>query len=411
MKGLICGIFLAITCQVQALTVQAQAKWQEDIRYLQQQVKETHVNPFHATSEQEFDAAIEQLSAQLPDLDEPQVEVVLMKIMASLKDGHSNYYPMSGPHQHFPFKLMWIDNTLRVVGTTAQYSDLVGSELVAINGVLRTQIEQQLAPYLYGVDNTYSAQVRFAFQIILAKLLYGVGIIDNLSQAEFTFRTKQTLQTHTIAAVDMRKFGAINVSSNLPEATKLNDIGLPGIRLGFIAASKTAYFDFDSYPKFNEVMTQCKLVVKQLNAHASQHVIIDLRDNEGGSFYTGLAFAACLSEVATLDWQRGVVTLINAGTFSAAMSNAAQYKQLLNAKLIGTPTGGDPNQYGELHVFTLPNSKRQVSVSERYYAFVATPTDALYPDIVVTPTWLDYLEQRDVVFDAALAYFSQASAQ
>ncbi|WP_462171972.1 S41 family peptidase [Pseudoalteromonas xiamenensis] len=381
--------------------------WREDIHYLQEQVKTHHLNAFHSQPESDFDNQVNAILAHLPKLSEAEVESQLMKLMASIKDGHSNYYPMSGPHQHFPFQFLYIDGALRIVGATPKYEALIGSEVVAIDGVTIPQVFELLQPYLYGVDNRYSAQDRFAFQVTLAKVLFAVGITKSPSSATFTFNVSGKPQSQAVDVVEMSKFASIQTA--LPkqqEWAKENDIGMPGIQMRYFDATKTAYFDFDTYPTFDEVIDSCTSLIKQLTKRQTQHLIIDLRDNGGGSFYTGLAFSSCLSHLDTVNWQRGVVVLINGGTFSAAMSNAAQYHQILNATLIGSPTGGDPNHYGELLMFTLPHSERRFSVSERYYAFVETPTDALYPAIPVTPSWQDILNNTDVVLNKAFDYLS-----
>ena len=97
------------------------------------------------------------------------------------------------------------------------------------------------------------------------------------------------------------------------------------------------------------------------------------------------------------DWQHGTYVLIDGHTFSAAMSNAVQFKQILNARVIGMPTGGDPNHFSESYRFVLPNSKRHLSLSKRYYPFIFDETDALYPDQAVKKTWQDYKQGKDTV--------------
>ncbi|WMN62045.1 S41 family peptidase (plasmid) [Pseudoalteromonas xiamenensis] len=381
--------------------------WREDILYLQEQVKTHHLNAFHSQPEPDFDNHVNAILAHLPKLSEVEVESQLMKLMASIKDGHSNYYPMSGPHQHFPFLFLYLDGALKIVGATSEYEALIGQEVIAIDGRTIPDVFEQLQPYLYGVDNRYSAQDRFAFQVTLAKVLFAVGITKSPTKAMFTFNVNGKSQSQTVDVLDMKAFNQIQtVLPKQQERATANDIGMPGIQMRYFDATKTAYFDFDTYPTFDEVIGSCTTLIKQLTKRQTRHLIIDLRDNGGGSFYTGLAFSSCLSHLDTVNWQRGVVVLINGGTFSAAMSNAAQYHQILNATLIGSPTGGDPNHYGELLMFTLPHSERRFSVSERYYAFVETPTDALYPAISVSPSWQDILDDRDVVLNKALEYLN-----
>ncbi|RUO35943.1 hypothetical protein CWE13_10360 [Aliidiomarina shirensis] len=77
---------------------------------------------------------------------------------------------------------------------------------------------------------------------------------------------------------------------------------------------------------------------------------------------SGLAFSSCLLPMNQFDWLTGAVLLIDEHTFSAAMTNVIQFKQLFNATVIGKPAGGGPNHYSESYRFELPNSKRNLSL-------------------------------------------------
>jgi C-terminal processing protease CtpA/Prc len=178
---------------------------------------------------------------------------------------------------------------------------------------------------------------------------------------------------------------------------------MPGINLSLLKENKVAYFDFNAYPNFEQVTAKCKALQEQLKVANSEYLIIDFRGNGGGSFYTGLAFSSCLLPMDQFDWKTGVFVLTDEHTFSAAMSNTIQFKQILNARTFGTPTGGDPNQFSESHRFVLPNSKRKLSLSKRYYPFLFEDTDAVYPDVLLETSWLDYQQGKDPVLSAVLA--------
>jgi len=97
----------------------------------------------------------------------------------------------------------------------------------------------------------------------------------------------------------------------------------------------------------------------------------------------------------SINWKSGVYVLIDNVTFSAAMSNAAQFSQILNAKLVGEPTGGKPSGYQDIGQFFLPNSKLVVTYSKRFYHFKDDQKDALYPDINIELSIDDYVKKND----------------
>jgi len=90
-------------------------------------------------------------------------------------------------------------------------------------------------------------------------------------------------------------------------------------------------------------------------------------------------------------------------TTHAAMSNAAQFRQLLNAKLVGQPTGAQPSGYQDMGQFELPNSSLAVTYSKRLFRFSDESPDALYPNMLIPLTRDDYLKPGDKVLDWVLS--------
>ncbi|TLX48009.1 peptidase S41 [Pseudoalteromonas phenolica] len=386
------------------LSIKQQQAWLEDISFFENQVRTKHIEPFHTLAESDFARLLKELKQDLPLLSEPQVEARLMAITGAIGDGHTNYFMMSGPHQHFPVRYKFFDNKLRVIDTTKPYQHLIGAELKTINGLTVEALFELITPLLPGVDNQFSAKTRFEYYLTLHKLLLGLGFVKDNAVANFEFQLKGNLLIEQIAPIEMSEFAKLS-SAFKSHSDKLNmlDIGMPGISLGLLKDKKIAYFNFNAYPSFEQVISECQALQKQLKAAKSKYLIIDFRGNGGGSFYTGLAFSSCLLPLDQFDWKTGVFVLTDEQTFSAAMSNTVQFKQILNARIFGTPTGGDPNQFSESYRFALPNSKRKLSVSKRYYPFLFDNTDAVYPDVLIETSWLDYQQGNDPVLSAVLA--------
>ncbi|MCG7536834.1 S41 family peptidase [Pseudoalteromonas sp. OOF1S-7] len=387
--------------------VQQQA-WLEDIHFYVRQVKTQHIQPFHTLAESDFDLMISRLKADLTTLSEVQLEVRLMAISRAIGDGHSSYFMMSGRHQHFPFRFKFFGETLRVVDAIPEHRQLIGMQLRAINGLSVSELYEQLSTVLPGVDNQFSEQTSFEYYLTLHKLLLGLGIVAEGLPALFRFAGEEGEVTAKISPVSMREFGKLGsaYARSEPQLTA-QEIGMPGITLSLLQKHKTAYFDFASYPAPEQVMSHCDALQARLKSADSRYLIIDLRGNGGGNFYAGLALSACLLPLDQFDWMQGVYVLSDGATFSAAMSNTVQFKQILNAKVAGTPTGGDPNHFAENSVFSLPNSGRRFSLSKRYYPFSAAQSDAVYPDIHIAPDWEDYRVGKDTVLSQLLVRLSE----
>ena len=164
---------------------------------------------------------------------------------------------------------------------------------------------------------------------------------------------------------------------------------------GSLNDKKVVYFKFRRYTSISKMESLGEDLLSFINKNKSKKIIIDLRDNYGGDFFVGLKLAQLLVLADSIDWKSGGYVLIDNVTFSAAMSNAAQFSQLLNAKLIGEPTGAKPSGYQDMGQFILPNSNLEVTYSKRMYHFTSEIKDALYPDINIGVSIDDYISKKD----------------
>ncbi|WP_162926430.1 S41 family peptidase [Teredinibacter purpureus] len=129
-----------------------------------------------------------------------------------------------------------------------------------------------------------------------------------------------------------------------------------------------------------------------INSHCSRNVIIDLRYNYGGDFFVGLKLAQLLVLTDAIDWKTGVYVLIDNVTFSAAMRNAAQFPQLLNAQLVGEPAGAATKIWGSL---SCPALSLKLLIPSVCIILTKDDKDALYPDILIEHSISDYIENND----------------
>ncbi len=386
--AILCTTATLCATSAHALAPDEISDWREDIRYFQKNLKKTHLNPFYQVNEVTFDQAITTLLQQLPAMNQYQVEAELMRITRLIGDAHTQYHLMSGPHQHFPFRFKQFGDRLYITAAGDDLQRVIGGELIAINQQPIAAVIKQLTPYVQGVENQHSLRNALEFQLTIAQLLYGTGIIGELNKAEFTIKLASgDKQTLSIAAVSMNTFATIGKTQVQPDIpVKHLTTLMPGVTLGHLPQASLSYLGWKHYPSFEQVEKGCKTLQKQLKHHQSQHLVIDLRGNFGGSFYTGLALSSCLLHMSQFDWQHGIYVLMDYQTQSAAMSNAAQFRQILNATLVGEPTGADPNHYMENSTFRLPHSTRRITSSIRYYRFIEAPADTLTPDIHIPVT-------------------------
>ena len=79
-------------------------------------------------------------------------------------------------------------------------------------------------------------------------------------------------------------------------------------------------------------------------------------------------------------------------------------RQRAGAVVVGEPTGMAPVHPGQVGIFKLPASGRDLYCSTKMIQASADTSPALMPDIETTVTWDDYLAGRDPALEAVLAY-------
>ena len=373
--------------------------WQEDISIYLEKLEQGHMKLFHTTPKELFHNKVEALLKQLPKLSDNRILVRLMEVTRMVGDGHTSF-PLWGPKLHkFPFKLIAIDQRVFVSATTNKNRDLLKNELIAINGRPIVEVFESLAKLVPFAENAYSTQVRVAQYIPMAEVLNGAGFINSDYSASFTFRENGESIHKNLSANVSQKFEKTALLSSFNPHVKVASVDE---WLWFSSSSdkRSVYVKFQRYTDRDSMTEFAGKLLSFINENQSENLIIDLRNNYGGDFFTGLKLAQHLVLADSINWQSGNYVLINNVTFSAAMSNASQFKNILNAKLVGEPTGAKPKGYQDMGEFTLPHSKRVVTYSKRFYNFIGNSKDAIYPDKSIKLTVNDYQNN----FDKQLAW-------
>ncbi len=382
-----------------ALNAQQIKHWREDIDVMQRELEKRHIHLYHQISADFFSKEVARIKQQLPSHTETSLRIELMRLIKQVGDGHTQFAYWGGEHYCYPLDLRMFGNELRLIGITQQHQHLLGAILVAIEDVPIAQLLPLITPILQGVENAQSEQQRLIETIRVAEVLQGLNISKSLEQTKFTFKLPDgKLQNVTLKSLSSAQFAKHNLSSlklAQPANFTKHKISNEDIALLLSNNGQTVYLDFHHYPSFFEMNSFAEDLTALLRDKKTRNVIIDLRNNGGGDFFVGLHLAWALIMVDNLNWRDGIYVLTGRKTFSAAMSNAAQYRQLLNATLVGEPTGANPVGYQDADTFLLPHSGWKVMHSKRLYRFQDKPSAGVQPDVLIPLEWNSYKAGED----------------
>jgi hypothetical protein len=366
--------------------------WAEDILQYEEGLKDFHINPFSRISEAEFNRALAQLRSSLPEKTDAEVILELMALTRQIGDGHTAV--RTSRFERFPLELYYIDGTWRVVAVEPDHAGMLGASLVSIGGRAVADIATVLRPFLQHVENTHSEEIRLSEALTDAELLSALNLIDDSKTAVFTYSGEAGDGSASLDATQPSDSGAFaRFDSSAPMVTRISGTG--ALWFGLLEDTGAIYVKFASYPTFEQMEAFGQELLTYINNNQSSHLVVDFRGNGGGDFFVGLTLAYYLNLADSIDWKSGVFLLTDKYTFSAGVSNAAQFRQILHATIVGEPTGGNPVGYQDMGSFKLGNSGLVVTYSKRLFQFQQEATDGLQPDLLVEYDWKSYVSGVD----------------
>ena len=425
MNGLIlfCLSLSISAAQAQQVT-QTPQQWRADLGYLAQELPRRHLNAFHTISAETWEQEVAALDEAIPTLPDHAIIVRLTQLLARIGEGHTSLSWTSPPYafRRYPlvltnrpdgiFVLQLIANRVLTNRGITDNQRLAGARLVRIGGFDVESVRQRVTSLL-GLDNEFGATYSIPTLLVIPEVLNALGIVPEMTNAVYTLETAAG-QQHDLTL-------APYTTSELNQLEYLNWQGVrrwtqpliasrPSSQLywyEYLPQQRAVYF---RYARCQEMASLpftsfSQELLNFLNTNNVERLIVDLRGNPGGNSAILDPFIETIRTRSPLNQRGRLFVLIDNGSFSSAMLNANTFQLRTNALLVGEPTGGKPNSYGEVRQFTLPFSGLTVNYSTRF--FTLRPGEnlaAILPNLLVQFPWSAYVAGRDPVLEAALSY-------
>ena len=369
-------------------------KWRADVDFFARELPKRHKNAFHTMTREAFATAVADLRAKAGEANDDEMIVGLMRITARIGDGHTGLRLPTNLHQ-FPITVVRIEGVHRVVRGAGAAAELVGGKLVRVDD---TPIDEAISRIRTILSQAESDVYLSAFAppwLSFAEILHGLHIARSSASARFTVLlddgTERSADVAAIPIGDKPQWRA--VTTNPPLYRQRLD---EAFWFTWLPDTKTVYV---SFRKYDDLRARSRELWSFVDTHPVGKIAIDLRQNGGGDFNVGRKYL--VDELAERPKLRAYVIIGNR-TFSAALKNAIDLREIAHATLVGEPIGERPNSYSENDEMTLPSSGIEVSYSTRYYKFL--PEDGLVrPDKEIQPTWAEWRAGRDPVMEWVLA--------
>jgi hypothetical protein len=387
----------------------------QDVRELGASLEQMHPDPFRAIPRQRFRAEVNTLAQRAPSLSRSEVLVGMLRIIALLgpRNGHTGLFPGDGSHVSqlhlYPLRLYRFADGVYVVD--AQNKTLVRDRVVAIGGVPIERVLELVAP-LVPHDNDLNLLGLSPHFALTAEVLDGLGIVEGIEAAEFTLERPDEQQVKvTVDSITGPRYAAMfsdpmhgHYPSVLPEASRplyLAGAAKP-LWVRTLAGGRAVYVGYNSVRLPTEALL--RRIQRLVRGKAVKRVIVDVRLNGGGdnTTYGGLT---TIFRSPSVNKRGRLYLLTGRATFSAAANFAAEIDRDTRAVIVGEPTGGGVETYGDTFPMLLPSVGWYVHIAARYHERKKGRNDrrlAVAPDVRVDLSSAQYFAGRDPVLERAL---------
>ena len=379
----------------------SKAQWHEDLQYLARELPKRHKNLFHTISREQFERTVAELDAAIPSLQDHQIIVRMLQITAMIGDAHT-YVHLPQTFKLYPVSLYWFGSDLRVVRAAPENKQALGAKVVKVGGMNISDVQTRLLKVLSQSENQWFVLSNSPGYLARPEVLQTLGIVPDVSRAAFTFEDEQGKQftldlTPVVPDPGLNSLWLKAVTSEPLSRQKQNE----PFWFTYLPDSQTVYVNFKGYDSLSE---NARKLFPFVDNNPTKRLVIDMRQNGGGDFTkVRSSMIPAIKERPTMNQKGHLFVIIGRRTFSAAMTNAIDFRKETNAILVGEPAGERPNSYQENDEMKLPNSGLVVSYSTKYYKFLDEDAPAVMPDKRIDPNWADYRAGRDPVMDWILS--------
>ena len=391
--------------------------WRSDTDFLLDAIKREHYvfrgKPLPVACQRIAD----ELKSSVGTMSDERAAAELLRLMATLGDGHCYIAPSDAsrakmPFKQLPLRLYRFSDGLFVIDADVRHEHWIGRQITRLGPVSTEDALRRVVDYVPS-DNPHTGKVFGPIFCGYRGVLEALGLragADDIA-IEFIGANKEPAEER-VSFVAQRKLSQAErklVPSRLAAA--------PPPPLYLRHAKDVSWIE--SIPEQDAIYVQLNQVWDApqesladlserldglLRRKRPQLLVVDLRHNNGGDASLLDPLMVTFESFERRDPAAKLVVLIGPHTFSAAQILISQLDSDTNAVFAGEPSGSKPNFVGEDNVVELPWSHLGASISNRYHESIPGDTRMwIEPALKLELSSQDYFANRDPVLDAVWA--------
>jgi len=394
-------------------------QYREDLRFFQEHVHKNFPFLFKKTTKEAFDAAVDKLYTEIPQMADHEVLVGLVRLVAMFKYGHTvlGYWEEKIPLHQLEVVLYEYDDGIFIQGVHKDYRDILGTKLVAIEGMPVKEVLKAMRPVVPAENESFVKAYGIHY-LTFPEFLHAQGVIEKMSTTiEFTLEKDGVQFQQKLEAVPFyrspRQYGMVVPGEEWLESRDLSKTPLYLKNLDriyyyeYLKDQKTVYvrqsqIQDDSLQAIPEFYAE---VFDFIDKNEVEKLILDVRLNGGGNNYKNKPVVTGVI-ASKINKPGKFIVIIGRRTFSACQNLVNELHTYTNAIFVGEPTAENINFYGDNSPVTLPNTQLNAYMSFAWWQDKPQWENrpALYPHIETGQTFEQYRTNQDPALEVALAH-------
>ena len=412
----------------------------QDLEYLRKVM--TLDRSFSPQARAAFNESIDRLIPRAAELDDASMEMEVTRAIALADNGHTTVRETTWGSQrlpHIPLRFGQFAEGLFVVKADPQLKDLLGAQLLAVDGQPVALLASKLRPFVGGPDAL--AHEFLPHLLATPPALHAVGLGRSAGEATLNLRLTDGRVVDRVVAV--------RPDATIPDNTfrwpkralspvPIPDDAGPWVHVLDGVTPLPAYLQHPNTRYWHIYMSDPELLYVQINRLLSEGdtpldaylakvlteigerrpraVVIDVRFSPGGNYQLAADFTRKLP--AALPENARIFVLMSGNTFSAALITVARLKYFGGPRvtLVGSPPGDREQFWAEGNKAQLPNSGITVAYTTGYHdwehgcrnlskcfwpnLFEGVAAGKLSVDVPAPLRFSDYLSGRDSGIEA-----------
>ena len=419
--ALAAGLFLLPVLTAQSIT--KRIDWAGDLRFFEAEFPKTHVGAFHAITREQFHQMVSNLIARASQSTDRQMVGGLMRITSAIGDSHSGIHsiPADLRFSNVPMGVYLFGDRLGIVAVAPEYRDLIGGNIISINGHPVKQVVQHMKLLTEGTnDMTRSAFV--VTRLVRPELLFYEGLAERPDQYDLVIQKDGKIIARTLPVLGREADGSpttggFSIFTSLP-APGSDWISAAPSELPLWLKNTDKQFWFAELPDRHALYIQDRLVedekdgqtfaaffqemFKKIQQGGYTTIVLDIRMNGGGDNTLFQPLKASFESMPAFQTKGRFFVITGRLTQSAAENLTTFLERNTKATFVGEPTGESPNQYGDPEPIELPSSRISINLSRKRWDD-SVPADHrpwTQPAIPAPLTLDDFRKGRDPALEA-----------